>query len=158
MAHDMNNITDVRSQPPERFSKRIFLNSGDVIKGLVGPGGTDPAGQMIKGPFDNNPWTIKLREIAGEDADVRMVATYDLDVVREFIQTSTPVSPNISFTDASPTWEPVALRGLVAYGNDAFVVDWATAGLSEARAPSAVRFYFFTDGKSVKIEIEEGTL
>ena len=163
MTVDPNIITDNQNQPGNNLSRRIRLKADDTIKGLVEPGTAEPLGIMILGPFDNNPWSVKLQELAGELSDVKLQATYDLDFVSLNIDAagaSGPFPQNI-FTDASPTWEDVFTASLVGLGQDQRVVDWATAGLSEARAPTAVRFLYDIAGdvgKDVLIEIEEGIL
>ncbi len=157
---DANNVSQ-QNQPGNKISERIRLKADDVIKGLTEPSVADPAGIMIKGPFDNNPWSVKLRELAGVLSDVKIQATYDLDYLALAIDVQAANGIDRTFTDATPTWEDVADVSLVELGKEAIVIDWATAGLSEARAPSAVRFLYDSGGevgKDVLIEIEEGIL
>lgn len=155
---DPNVITDNENQPGNNFSRRITLTENDVIKGLTQQGVADPPGIMVKGPFDNNPWSIKLREQAPASAQVIMEATYDLDYLELDIDIQVAGDPVRTFTDAAPTWENVFTQDLVGLGVALQRVDWATQGLSKAQAPTAVRFRFGTSGKEVRIEIEEGIL
>lgn len=155
-----NDIANIETQAKNNQSFRITLKEDDVIEGQVKPGDAKPEGIMVKGPFDNNPMTFKMREQGGVDCTVKVQATYNLDYVEEEIDIVTGDPRNI-FTNASTTWEDVFSQSLVALGRAAKVVDWATAGLSEARSPTALRFLFTTaapDRKEVRFEVEEGIL
>lgn len=155
------NVVSQENQPGNRLSERLRLKADDVIKGLTQQGVADPAGIMVKGPFDNNPWSVKLQELAGELSDVKIQATYDLDYLELDIDITGGSGIDRTFTDAAPTWEDVVDVDLVALGKDAVIIDWATAGLSQARAPTAVRFLYDSAGnvgKDVLIEVEEGIL
>lgn len=159
MAHDMNNPSAVDTQAPSKLRGRYILAANDVIKGLVQPGNTDPAGIMLMGPFAQKIWTIKYSEVAEVAANIRMVATYNLDIVRLLVSSSTPLSPYLQYTDAAPTWETVATTAVAKLGTTAFTVNWSTLGLSKNTVPTAVRFYFLGSvGQEVRIEIEDGIL
>jgi hypothetical protein len=156
-----NNITDVESQPQNRQSRRFVLTAGDAIEGLVAPGSAKPAGIMIKGPFDNNPLTIKMREQSGVACEVKVQATYDLAYLELEIDASDNSGPfpDLTYTAASPTWEDIFTQSLVGLGKASQVIDWATASLSEDRAPTALRFFFSSVAKGlVRFELEEGIL
>lgn len=157
MTFDPNTFTKTRNYPGNKFSRRLTVTESDVIKGITQQGVADPAGVLVKGPFDNNPWSIKLREQGEAAASVIMEATYDLDYLELNIDIQVAGDPVRTFTDGAPTWENVFTQALVALGVDVKLVDWATAGLSEARAPTAVRFRL-ASGKEVRVEIEEGIL
>lgn len=163
MTFDPNNVTQ-ENQPGNRLSQRLRLKAGDTIKGLVEPGTTEPEGILVKGPFDNNPWTVKMLELAGVLSDVKVQATYDLDYVELTIDAAAGLGPypNRTFVDAAPTWEDVVTFNLVGLGKDAKVIDWGALSLSKPGVvPSAVRFLFDAGGnvgKDVKIEVEEGIL
>lgn len=155
---DPNVITDVENQPGNNFSRRLTLTENDVIKGQTGQGVADPPGILVKGPFDNNPWSIKLREQSGVVTQIIMEATYDLDYLELNIDIQVAGDPVRTFTDAAPTYENVFTQSLVGLGVALQRIDWATLGLSKAQAPTAVRFRFGTSGKEVRVEIEEGIL
>lgn len=153
-----NNITDTRTQPRDKWSFRIVLRPDDVIEGLVKPGDVKPEGIMVKGPFDNNPMVVKMREQAGSACSVQVQATYDLDYVEEEIDATASVAPRNQFTSASPTWETIFTQSLAALGKAARVIDWPSAGLSEKHAPTAMRFLFSSGSGEVRFEVEEGIL
>ena len=155
-----NNITDTESQARDKRSFRITLKADDVIEGQVKPGDAKPEGILIKGPFDNNPMSFKMREQGGVDCTVRVLATYDLDYLEAEIDITTG-DPRTVYTNAGTSWETVFTQSLVALGKAARIVDWASAGLSKDRAPTALRFLYTTaapNRKEVRFEVEEGIL
>lgn len=157
---DANNVSQ-QNQPGNKISERLRLKADDVIKGLTQQSVDDPPGIMVKGPFDNNPWSVKLKELAGVLSDVKIQVTFDLDYLELDIDITGGSGIDRTFTDATPTWEDVVDVDLVALGKAAVVIDWATAGLTKAHSPSAVRFLYDAAGnigKDVLIEIEEGIL
>jgi hypothetical protein len=154
---DPNDPT-IENQPGNRESFRLTLNADDKIPGLTKPSVADPDGVMVKGPWDNLVWTLKLREQAEVASQLIMEATYDLDYLEADIDL-TSGDPVLTYTDASPTWENVFTQNLAALGEINKVVDWPNEGLTKKRAPTAVRFRFGTAAsKQVRIAVEERIL
>lgn len=164
MVFNPNLVANIETQAQNRQSRRLVLKQDDTLKGQIDPlgGGTEPAGIMVKGPFDQNPLVVKLQDLGGVANSVIMEATYDLDYVEVTIDSTTALTPRRTAADAAPTWENVFTQALVELGNATQVINWGTLGLSQDISPTAIRFRFLApgtgSGKEVKIEIEEGIL
>jgi len=160
MTFDPDDVTGSENQAANHISHRFSLLSNSYINGQNEPGTTQPSGVMIKGPFNQNIWSIKMREWAEAVSAVEMEATYALDYVEERINVSPSVTPYHTFIDSATVWETVNTTDLVALGQTSFNINWSSAalGMSAQRTPTAVRFYFNTAGSNVRIEIEEGIL
>lgn len=161
MTYDLNNDTGMGTYPKNKISFRRTVYYGDTIPGQTEPDTADPAGVMVKGPFDCGIWSVKLKEEMGTAAQIRMYATYDLDTLQLDYLSSTSVNPVLQYTDAATTWETITTVTLAKNGATNILINWSTAvadyGLSYNRPPTAVRFAVLS-GDAVRVEVEQGIL